>query len=318
MAHQTVTPFFIYSLPRSGSTLLQRYLGAHSQIYGGASEPHVALCEMAMLSGNFAVGRHRHAPASKSFQEFTQSLPNYGAHLRQHIQTLYSESLPPLAENYRFFIDKTPAYYHFASDLQYLFPHAVHIGLVRNPLAILASMIEIWGFANVSWLDLYSGPLALLHVKPLFRYEDLVTDQQATLTAICAHAGINYEPGMLDGLGTTELNGTIHDPKMHNPAYQTLNHGPLTFWRYVLSNPLRKALARRYLAFLGHEHLKLLGYNKAALLDALNTSKTTTRHLASDLLAYAQNSVIRRLPATWIERRFQLYPPAQFPLRDYA
>ena len=42
----------------------------------------------------------------------------------------------------RYFLDKTPRYYHILNDLIRIFPNAKFIILTRNPISIFASSIE--------------------------------------------------------------------------------------------------------------------------------------------------------------------------------
>lgn len=302
-----MTPIFLYSLPRSGSTLLQQCLGAHSKIYAHVAEPHVALFEICGRRPQAAVSIYRHLPAATACREFLNTVPAYPRLLGEHLAALYAAATP---QGFDFFLDKTPGYHHIAGELVLLMPQAGHLILWRNPLAVLASMIELWGLADVSWLDLYAGPdnlLALREQVSAYRYEDLIADTQTALVAVCAHLGIPFESAMLTGPATTRLLGAVRDPNVD--LYSAINTGPLSYWRHTLATPIRRRIALKYLDFLGPARLSIMGYHCASLREALLSTSLSCRHSVKDAKALLRIALARLLPHAWLERRYRGYPP---------
>ncbi|MEO1171554.1 MAG: sulfotransferase, partial [Myxococcota bacterium] len=129
---------FVLCTPRSGSTLLQRMLGAHSQIYTHP-EPH--LLTPLYYAGYYATvdaAPYDHINAGAALRELCDELPrgeeDYLDALRAYARTLYDRVREPTG--LPIFLDKTPAYGLVASFVAKLFPEARFVVLTRHPMAI--------------------------------------------------------------------------------------------------------------------------------------------------------------------------------------
>src|SRR5690348_3767772 len=107
-----LSPLFIFALPRSGSTLLQRILAAHESIVTTA-EPHVLLPLLAPLRKNGAYAEYRQSEVAGAIDDFCRALPHgvddYNAAVRHFALRLYRH-LARDDPGARYFLDKTPAY----------------------------------------------------------------------------------------------------------------------------------------------------------------------------------------------------------------
>ncbi|HEX5265697.1 MAG TPA: sulfotransferase [Acidimicrobiales bacterium] len=105
--------------------------------------------------------------------------------------------------------DKTPAHGLHMGRLAELLPEAVFVHAIRDGRDVALSIMDMsWGpddgaGAALHWADRVTrirtagrslGPSRYLEV----RYEDLLDDPQGVLMGICAHAGLSYDPAMLD------------------------------------------------------------------------------------------------------------------------
>ena len=103
---------FVVGSPRSGSTLLARMVGSHSQIYG-RPEPHL-LTPLAHLGYYAKVDKAPYDAllAAESQRQFVADLPHgeqdYIDACRAYTDTLYHRMLATKPGK-RFFLDKTPA-----------------------------------------------------------------------------------------------------------------------------------------------------------------------------------------------------------------
>ena len=93
--------------------------------------------------------------AQAALAEFLQTLPSgtddYFEAARRMGLYLYQQALAGTGKHY--FLDKTPRYYWIIPELQRVFPRATFIILLRNPLAVLCSIINTW--AKDNWFALY-------------------------------------------------------------------------------------------------------------------------------------------------------------------
>src|SRR3954453_10783645 len=90
---------FLISAPRSGSTLLQRMLGSHTQIFT-YPEPHL-ITPLAYLGYHDLVDKapYDHINAAEAVRSFVAGLPNMEADyldaVRAYTDTLYGRMLAP-------------------------------------------------------------------------------------------------------------------------------------------------------------------------------------------------------------------------------
>ena len=119
-------------MPRAGSTLLQRMLGAHAEVFTHP-EPHL-ISPIAHLGvyGNVDKAPYDHINAAEAMKAFIEELPNgeqdYLDALRAYSDTLYGRMLS--TSNASYFLDKTPANALVLPFLQRLYPEAKY---VRDP-----------------------------------------------------------------------------------------------------------------------------------------------------------------------------------------
>src|SRR5438270_5037071 len=102
-----VTPLFIFCLPRSGSTLLQRVLAAHPEI-ATASEPWILLPQLYAFRGHGVRAEYAHGTMAAALRDFRDHLPqgqdDYRRELRRFVLNLYTLASESGA---RYFLDKT-------------------------------------------------------------------------------------------------------------------------------------------------------------------------------------------------------------------
>lgn len=287
------TPIFLLSLPRSGSTLVQRVLAGHEEI-STAPEPWIMLPQVYALRERGAYSEYGQIPASRAIREFAERLPrgaaDYDAELRNFALGLYARAGNGTGT---YFLDKTPRYHLIAEDLFRIFPDAKFIFLWRHPLAVVSSIAETWGGGNwnlAQWrTDVYDGVANLVdayreHADRSFavRYEDLVTDPMSAWTPLFDYLDIPFDPQTLETFASVRLDARMGDPT-GSRQYQTLATEPLTKWRRTVGNPFRKRWCRRYLEWIGPTRLGVMGYDLEALLRELDECPNGLRRLGADL-----------------------------------
>jgi hypothetical protein len=286
-------PLFLFSLPRSGSTLAQRILAAHEQI-STVSEPWVLLPYFYALKDGGVFAEYNHSSLVSAVKDFCETLPggreDYVAEVRDFALRLYGRAAPPGA---RYFLDKTPRYHLIADEVISAFPEGRHVFLWRNPLAVISSIIETWGHGR--WnvyrhkVDLYKGLENLIETYLqnedrvlAVRYEDLILSPRKEWQGVFDYLDLPFDPAVLDSFVGVGLKGRSGDPT-GTLRYDRMSEEPLEGWKRVLCNPFRKRWCRRYLRWLGQERLAVMGYDMGALIDQLDSLPHSYRKVGSDI-----------------------------------
>ncbi len=292
------TPLFLFSLPRSGSTLCQRIMGSHEDI-ATAAEPNILLPLLYSLKDYNIYSKYRHEYAARSLRAFCDYLPNgvddYMAEIRKFVLRLYAKVA---RNNEKYFLDKTPVYHHIAEDIIRNFPEAKYIFLWRNPLAIISSLSET--FHNTRWkihhyeFDLFQGLANLIAAYQEHKdrgcavcYEDIVLHPEKTWQKIFAYLELPFRSDVLANFSQVRLKkNDFGDPYARMPEYQILRQDRLDRWKTFLTNPLRKAWCRHYLHWIGRERLAIMGYDSDILFTELNATPSDLRFLATDFFDF--------------------------------
>ena len=299
-----VAPIFLLSLPRSGSTLLQRLLATAPEV-STASEPWILLPLLYALRPSGAAAEYDHRVMAEGVHDLLQQVPNgrelYLAEVKRLALDVYTAASAPGA---RFFVDKTPRYHLIAVDLLEMFQDAPFVVLWRNPLAIVASTVENWAggrWAVHRWhVDLYRGVANLVRAVEehpsritVVRYEDLVADPDFQLARLRAAMGLPDGAGPVDLSAAPPLGGSLGDRS--GSGSDVVSKDPVEKWRRTLSNPVRKAWCRRYLRWIGRERLAVMGYDRDELLRDLHGVPSTPRMAVSDMYWLTRGSAVSRL-----------------------
>lgn len=288
-----IRPIFIFSITRSGSTLVQRVLAAHDGV-ATVAEPWLLLPQLYALRREGVAAEYTHPLMVTAIQDFCRELPHgeedYRRELRAFILRLYEQAAGPGA---RYFIDKSPPYYFVADEIIRLFPEAKFVFLWRNPLSIIASIIETWrgGRWNPTLFqsDLFVGLPRLLDAHRqnaarahAVRFEDLLADGASAWRELSDYLGFEFDERTLHTFSTVTLNGHMGD-RVGVERYDRLSSAPAEKWALTLGNPMRRSWCRRYLEFLGDERLAAMGYDKRALLRDLKALPASADSLIPDL-----------------------------------
>lgn len=198
----------IGGVPRSGTTLVQRIVASHSLVSGGPEFDLVP--QIVRLRNEFHAGIENgrisaylnHGDVDRIFRRFIESI--FEKRLLQ-------------APGKRFISEKTPANAEVFAEMSAIFPDAKLILVVRDPRAIIASMLEVGrrmkknrvaraGFnRNVR--------LAVTYINQLWQaaavamqgnsnshvvfYEDLVQATVPSVHALAALLGLEFEQSMI-------------------------------------------------------------------------------------------------------------------------
>ena len=268
-------PLFLLSLPRSGSTLLQRILGSHDAV-ATSPEPWLLLPQVYALRESGAFAEYGQVPASRAIREFAGRLPGgddaYLDALRAFAMDLYGTAAHAGA---LYFLDKTPRYHFIADDLFRIFPEGRFVFLWRNPLSVVSSIVDTWSGGRWKlerWhADLFEGPPNLVralgaHRDRCFalRFEDLVASPGRVLPGLFAYLDLPFDPAVLEGFSSVRWEARMGDPT-GTARYDGLSTEPLDKWKATIRGSVRTRWASSYLASLGLECLAEMGYDLEGL-----------------------------------------------------
>lgn len=295
---------FLFSLPRSGSTLLQRIL-MQSPLVHATSEPWVLLPMFQALrsGGDYA------DYDTQTFRRALADLPNgedgYRAAVRAGALQFYGGLCGDVAAGHRI-LDKTPRYHLIADEILQTFPESRAVLLWRNPLAVAASIMSTWNGGRWNLYnyrqDLYDGLRHLLDAQQrwgerlhVLRYEDLVTDPHRTAREVFSALDLPFETAFVDAGAASVLPGIMGDETGQHD-YAGVSTAPLQKFPSGLGNPLRRRWARRYLQWIGDEALERMGYGRAETLGRLDDVPAGLERLGSDAVRQLWGQV-----AVWAE-----------------
>ena len=273
---------FAIGPPRSGSTLLARMIGAHSQVFAPA-EPHL-LTPLAHLGFYERVDSASYDPviSQRAIRGLVGALPggerDYLAALRACTDSLYGRLLE--GSGARWLLDKTPAYALVLDFVAALYPRARYVVLVRHPFAVWSSYVESFFDGDHEAAHRFN-PLLERYVPAIarflreakvpiarVRYEELVADPALRMRELCAFLGLGFEPGMVDygevGPNRSAARG-LGDPVTVARETRPTTRSLARWAEGWAGRPEKVAQAREILARLDDGDLAAWGFGRAGL-----------------------------------------------------
>lgn len=199
---------FIGGAPRSGTTLVQRIIGSHSLVYGGPEFDLVP--EIIELRNRF----HASVESGRISKYLTSQEVDdlFG----KFISLTFSYKLKKL-EGKIYLSEKTPSNVMVFPELAQIFPESHLIFVIRDPRAVVASMIQV---GKRYHKEGKSGPLFTKNIRCAIEYinacwsvgskavekypnvhvvyyEDIISDTQLTIERIAKQLEIPFESEML-------------------------------------------------------------------------------------------------------------------------
>lgn len=274
----TDRPILIVGCPRSGTTLLQLMLHAHSRIaippenrfvlpayhrrrgFGDLREP-----ANRRRLGQWIVSDRRHKFASfglepeRVVEEIAAGPPTLGSALASVFRA-YAERFGKPRWG-----DKRPSYISNLDIVERLYPTAQIVHIVRDGRDCVASMKGMWWHQGGTYEAVSRWAQAVDHGRRAarrfgpesyyeLRYERLVDDPERELAALCDYLGERYEPAMAEPALVAPL-VVSRRSKHHSLTHQPVTVARIGAWREQLE-PWELSLCETVLA----DRLRSRGY----------------------------------------------------------
>ena len=277
---------FLIGPPRSGSTLLNRMLGAHPAIHAPV-EPHL-LTPLAHLGYYERVESAPYDPiiSQLGIRELVEHLPrgeaDYLDALRAYTDGMYRRLLE--GQDANFLLDKTPAYALVLDFVTRLYPDARYIVLTRHPLSIWSSIVDsffdgdhVTAHRHNPVIERYVPAMARFLREPPsnmhpVRYENLVTDPEGEMKRLCDFMDLPFHPDMVE-YGNAAQSGPargLGDP-MTVASQSRPTTASLGKWAEKMTgHPEKVEQCRIILAALDDRDLETWGFNRKDILQELD------------------------------------------------
>ena len=197
-------PIFIVGMPRTGTTLVERILASHSEVYAAGELQNFPLQVKRMTSAE--------SPGVINLETLEKSLQLDGAQLGQ----AYIDSTRPRTGHSAHFIDKLPINFMYLGLIHQALPNAKLVCLRRDPMdTCLSNYRQLFGakfkYYYYSY-DLMDCGRYYLQFDKLMRhwhtvmpglihevqYEELIAEPERLSRELVAFCGLHWEPECLE------------------------------------------------------------------------------------------------------------------------
>lgn len=220
VVHEGPQPIFIIGMPRSGTTLLDRVLGNHSQVVSAGELDDFGL-QLRWIAD------HR----TTLDEQVVQRLPDLDY---PELGRRYLAQTQWRAQGARYFIDKLPRNWMVAGLIRRALPQARILNLVRDPMDVCFSNYRAllgeafpWSYELHALAEHYrqyrrvvehwhaAMPGQILDVP----YRELTRDPETTTRTVLDYCGLEWEPGCADITRNKAAVATLSMSQVREPIH---------------------------------------------------------------------------------------------------
>lgn len=219
-------PIFVLGMPRTGTTLVERILASHSDVFAAGELPNFALQMTALVREQIKNG----AAARDDLVKLSTEL-DFTA-----LGKAYLSSTRPFTGHTARFIDKMPLNYLYIGLIYLALPNAKIIHVQRDPMDTIYAVyktlfVDAYPFSYrqdelahyyVEYYRLMQHWNALLPgVIQTVQYEGLVSDVEAESRKLVDACGLEWQAACLDFYKSDEASTTASSVQVRKPVYQS-------------------------------------------------------------------------------------------------
>ena len=218
-------PLFVVGLPRSGTTLTERIVSSHSDVYAAGELTHIP--RLTRLMSGYK------GPSSLDLQTIRAMPSINAAELGRH----YLEAVLRDSGDHPHFVDKWPHNFLYAGLILKALPESKMICVRRNPMdSCLSNFRQLFALGNPfynysydlldcgryylmfdrlmqHWEELFPGRIHTVH------YEQLVKEQEAQSRALINYCGLEWQEDCLSFEKNTAPVATASSAQVREPIY---------------------------------------------------------------------------------------------------
>jgi tetratricopeptide (TPR) repeat protein len=253
LPHAGPRPIFVVGLPRTGSTLVDRILGSHSEVYSAGELTDFGAAVIAHARGHLQVTAN--APGRPTRKDLVAASAHLdfsalGADYLRRVQPRLSQQPQRLR-----FTDKLPLNYLYCGLIARALPGAAIVHVTRHPMAVCYAMYKVlfdqgypFSYDLSEIAEYYLGYRRLMsHWQTTLpgrihdiRYEDLVSDPHAQAQSLLAAVGLAWEEQCLASHRNPTPVATASAAQVRRPIYAS----SVALWRHYEAQlaPIRSRL----------------------------------------------------------------------------
>lgn len=242
--HASVEPIFIFGMPRTGTTLVERILSSHPDVFAAGELSH------------FSLALKRYARTSSRYVLDSETLHSAHRVSMQRLGEAYVQSTRPRTGHTARFIDKMPLNFFYAGIIHRSLPKARIVCVQRHPLDTIVSnyrQLFATGFTYYNYAyDLLDSARYWMSFRRLcdfwrealgdsyleVRYEDVVDDLPGSARRLLQHLDLPWNDACLAFHENTAPVATASSVQVRQPLYRT----SVARWRQ-LENELAPVIA---------------------------------------------------------------------------
>ncbi|NIK90868.1 sulfotransferase [Mangrovimonas sp. CR14] len=314
---------FIFSLPRAGSTLLQRVLMGHEKI-ASVSEPWILLPQVYSLRNEGHLSEYSSRLSSQGINNLINKLPNKRDDYYESLGGFIKDIHCKLSSGEEYFLDKTPRYYYIIDEIKSIFPDSKFIFLFRSPEQVYSSMLKTWSNNRLtpflgSYYDLTVGLQKLSegyqrHERDSIgvNYEEFVSNPERELKRILDYLQLSYDSSILESFIKQDVKSSLGDPT-GSIKYSQISKESLGKWKDNIDTYVKKKVVSRTIRKIDEKSLSLQGYNREEIINSINGLKINySLREFRDLSDYVSNYFVRKFHLNilmsesfgWTKRKF--------------